>query len=421
MALSATVLGVALGLVPTRRWRLRSGRRRAARRSGGLGGVVLLLSVSLAAQPVSWPVLRGGPGPGKSPLGHPLNDDEEFHRELVRRDRRQPGDGPRLEAIDTRVVAQLTGPESANQTDQRWHVFGTDLGHMFWHAGRLYVVFGDTFGPAFGTDWRSSTMAWVDDPDPAEGLRFSGMVTDDAGRAAELLPSQKVHGVEMTVIPTYGFSLGDRMVLHYMSVKHWETPGRWVVNYSGLAYSDDSGRAWVKHPTARWSGDSNFAQVAAVTHDGYLYLFGIPAGRFGGVQLARVRPDEALSIDRYGYWTGSSWAADPGRAATVVPAPAGELSVAWSSRHRLWLMLHLDVQRHGVVLRTAGQLTGPWSAPHLVVSAVDHPQVYAPYIVPTGLDQSSLYFTVSRYDPPYDVFLMRTTLWPRPPARTPTT
>lgn len=412
-ALAAAGLGVGLiALVPVRR-RLRARRRLRTRPSGvlALGGAALVFSASLLGQSPRWPTDPGAPGPGKAPPGHPVKEEEALQREL-RRARPDPADRSPLEAIDTRMVSRLTGPGSINQTEGRWNIHGTDLGHMFWHRGRLYVVFGDTFGPTFGTEWRSSTMAWIDDPDPADGLVFSGMITNAAGHAAELLASQKVHGVEMTVIPTYGFSLGGRMVLHYMSVKQWQGPGQWEVNYAGLAYSDDDGATWVKHPTARWPGDGNFIQVAVIDHDGYLYFFGLPAGRFGSLRLARVRPDDALAVDRYAYWNGNSWVPDERAAATLIAAPVGELSVAWSSRFGRWLMLYLDEQRYGIVLRTAKQLTGPWSAPQLVASAVDYPQLYAPYIVPDGLDQEPLYFTVSQYEPPYDVSLMRTTLRP---------
>src|SRR5207248_6602149 len=96
-------------------------------------------------------------------------------------------------------------------------------------------------------------------------------------------------------IPTYGVSTGKRMFLHYMSVQHWGQPGHWTLNASGLAFSDDDGQTWTKDEHLTWPGDSNFGQVAIVEDRGYLYFFGIPGGRYGGVQLARVRPEEILT------------------------------------------------------------------------------------------------------------------------------
>lgn len=304
-------------------------------------------------------------------------------------------------------VAQVTGPGSVNDTARRWDVYGADLGHMLWYEGSLYMVFGDTFGPG-GHDWRSNTMARIASPVPSSGLPFASMVTGRGGAAAELLGSKKVDGVEQTVIPTYGIAVGSRMYLHYMSVRHWTSPGRWQINYSGMAWSDDGGRTWVKDPGTRWPAGSNFGQVAMAEQRGTVYLLGIPAGRFGGVQVARVSSADLLSLGDYRYWDGTTWSADPAAAATVVPAPVGELSVRWSSYLGRWLMMYLDESRAAVVLRTAPQLTGPWTAEQVVTTAAQYPELYAPYLVPveTGPD---VYFTMSQYGP-YEVYLMRARL-----------
>ena len=305
-------------------------------------------------------------------------------------------------------VAQVTGPGSINDTARRWDVYGADLGHMLWYEGSRYLVFGDTFGSG-GREWRSNTMARVAAPVPSSGLPFASMVTGPGGgTAAELLGSRKVDGVEQTVIPTYGIAVGGRMYLHYMSVRHWTAPGRWQINYSGMAWSDDGGHSWVKDPATRWPADSNFGQVAMVQQRGTIYLLGIPAGRFGGVQVARVEEGDLLHPGQYRYWDGRAWGADRATAATVVPAPVGELSVRWSSYLGRWLMMYLDESRGAVVLRTAAHLTGPWSSEQEVTTAAEYPELYAPYLVPveTGPD---VYFTMSQYGP-YEVYLMRARL-----------
>lgn len=304
---------------------------------------------------------------------------------------------------DTQVVAQLTGAGSLNHTD-RWGVHGTDLGHTFRFGGELRIVFGDTFGPQ-GRDWRSNAMAWTSDFDPSDGLRFDGMVTDRDQHAKELLASRKLAEVEVTVIPTYGVAVGERMFLHYMSVRRWGPPGRWVVGHSGLAFSDDRGRTWVKDPNVVWPEGSNFAQVAMVPRDGFVYLFGIPAGRFGGVKLARVPEGSLLDVQAYSYWNGLAWVRGDERAATtIVAAPVGELSVHWSPYHRLWLMTYLNHQRDAIVLRAAPLLVGPWDQERVLTAALDR-QLYAPYLLPDQ-EGPDIYFTISRFDL-YNVFLMR--------------
>ena len=49
-----------------------------------------------------------------------------------------------------------------------------------------------------------------------------------------------------------------------------------------VAYSDNGGQSWTEDPNTKWPGNSNFGQVSMVQPgDGYVYLFGIPRGRYG--------------------------------------------------------------------------------------------------------------------------------------------
>lgn len=321
---------------------------------------------------------------------------------------------PAMTVTDVTEVARLTGAGSVNATEERWNVAGTDLGHTFLHRGELYMVFGDTFGPERSA-WRSNALARIVSSDPRDGLRFASMVTNDAAgssdsgdawHAAEILGSRKIDGFEKTVIPTAGISLGDRMVLHYMSVRRWGPPGVWYLNGSGLAFSDDDGVTWEKHPDVWWPTAAGFGQVAMVRDGGFVHLFGIPGGRFGEARLARVEVEAIFDLAAYEYWDGAAWRADRSAAVAVVPAPVGELSVRWSERLRRWLMLYLNEERGAIVLRTAEALTGPWSGEQVVTTADEHPQLYAPYLVPGGHTGDDVYFTMSRYGP-YQVFLMR--------------
>lgn len=309
--------------------------------------------------------------------------------------------------LPTEQVAMLTGPEpSLNNTWDNWEVYGTDLGSSFMFNDEMYLIFGDTFSQ-YNQDWRSNTAAVTTDDDPSDGITFDRMITDANGRAKELLPSKKIDNDEITVIPTYGIAVDDRIFLHYMSVKHWGLPGHWELGHSGWAYSDDAGETWTKEPEATWPGDSNFGQVALEEHDGHIYIWGIPGGRYGGVQLARTVPEDILRIDGYEYWTGSAWAGDPAYANTVIPPNVGELSVRWNSFYDRWIMMYLNDPEGKIELRVADEITGPWSDPYIAARAADFPSLYAPYQFPKWNDTENIYFNMSLFGP-YQVFLMRT-------------
>lgn len=318
-----------------------------------------------------------------------------------------------LRATRASLVSQVTGVGASVPTAIPWNVHATDLGHMFWHREVLYMAFGDTFGEGgleHGRDWRSNVLARLAPPDPPQGaLRIESMIAGPDGTAREVLRSRKVDGEEVTVIPTSGISTGDRMFLHYMSVRTWHDPGHWDVGHSGLAYSDDDGETWSTPDDAVWPAELGFEQVAFVRSGGFVYSLGVPGGRFGDVRLRRVRELRMLERDAHEYWDGRIWTSRSEAAAVLVPAPVGELSVAWNERHRQWMMMYLDMSLHAVVMRLAPELTGPWGPAQTVVSGGDHPGLYAPYIVPLHEVGDDVWFTMSKWRP-YNVFLMRTTL-----------
>jgi hypothetical protein len=330
-------------------------------------------------------------------------------------------------------VAREIGPTSINNTVKRWDVQGADLGSMFDLNGKLYMVFGDTFGPpppagggGGGSDWRSNTMAVIKNwHDPASGLPFASMITNRPGHAKALIQGlhQPNNGKgEVTKIPTNGIGthLGprhDRMFLDFMSVKQWGQPGHWSLNYSAIAYSDDLGKNWTISDVS-WPGDSNFGQVAIVRvgsetdpAKSMLYFFGIPGGRFGSVELARVPETQILDQSAYQYYTGSPdgepvWSSDAAAAVPIVPAPVAELSVMWDAYLDSWIMITGNANENDLVMLDSPTLWGPWSSEHVLISGQQNPGAYGGYMSPllTENNGQDIYFTVSEWGP-YAVFL----------------
>ncbi|MCA1572903.1 MAG: DUF4185 domain-containing protein [Chloroflexi bacterium] len=328
---------------------------------------------------------------------------------------------------DLEEVAQLTGPGSINATD-RFAVAGTDLGSMFNMEDRTYFVFGDTFGSrpegmtgGGGGDWRSNVMAVTTDADPSDGITFDSFIADASEHATELIPSRKQTGLEITTIPTHGLAVGATMYLYYMSVNNWGRPGVWEANHSGVARSVDGGLTWEVLEGLEWSGESNFVQVSPSTianDDGTteIYLWGIPAGRFGGVQLMKVPEDEIEQLSSYRYFAGTdedgspTWSAEIDDASVVVDDTVGELSVAWNAYLHRWTMTYLSGEG-GVVIREGINPWGPWGEPITVATQASHPGLYGPFMNPRYVedDGKTIYFSLSRWDP-YQVYWMKVTL-----------
>jgi Domain of unknown function (DUF4185)/LGFP repeat len=328
-----------------------------------------------------------------------------------------------VDTADTRRVTTEIGPGSLNPPSSNG-IYGADLGHMFLNNGRLMMVFGDTFGAPAASDffsvphedWRSNTMGYAPaTASPANGVALTGWITDRTAHARELLSAQKVDGAEITVIPTYGVSVGNRAYLYYMSVRQWGIPGTWTLNHSGIAYSDNGGATWTKSPVT-WSGSSNFGQVTLVNQGGYVYVYGIPGGRYGGMKLARVPQGSVLNKTAYQYWNGSTWVTNNEYAATtIIPGPVGEMSVQYNSYYKKWLMMYLVDPTGEIVLRTADSVTGPWTDAQVVVDSDQYPDLYAPYIMPTNNAGRDIWFTMSMFGP-YNVSMMHTSLTPKAPT-----
>ncbi|MFC9561257.1 DUF4185 domain-containing protein [Agromyces sp. NPDC056965] len=316
-------------------------------------------------------------------------------------------------------IARLTGPDAVNDTASAM-VAGTDLGSMFEAGDRLWFVFGDTFGErpddaigGTGGIWRSNVLATSTDDDPSDGIAFDGFVTDELGWAIEPLASEKRDGVEMTVIPTYGFEANDDLYLHFMSVRHWGDPGEWETNFAGLARSTDDGATWEKLDDVTWPGDGGFQQVSVAQVGDELYFWGIPSGRLGSVQLMKVPEASVDDLGAYRYFAGTddsgtpSWSDDADDAATVIDRATGELSVQWNPGLERWVMTTM-IDNADAALYEGITPWGPWSDPVTLITQDELPGLYAPYLAPRFMsdDGRTMYFTLSEWGP-YNVFWYR--------------
>lgn len=330
-------------------------------------------------------------------------------------------------------LTRITGEDSCNRTASRFGITATDLG-ILWDDGRggVLVAFGDTYGAGWGgrgagpkhADWRFNVIARSIGTDLDAGLEFDWVLPREDGAAGQFLPADRT-AREHTVIPTSGIAVGGRNYLHYMSVRRWGMPGVWHTNYGALAYSDDGGHTWTKSPTAVWPnrgqrwwsrfrrrdpGGHPFQMIGfAGVVDGRVHLLGTPSGRFGAGHLARVGADDLLEPAAYEYWTGSGWSHDVLAAEPVLSAPVAELSVQFNRHFGQWFAVHLDEHRAAIVLRTAPELTGPWTDGEVLVAGAQYPGLYGGFLHPWSADGPAIHFTLTQWIP-YNVDLFRADL-----------
>ena len=319
------------------------------------------------------------------------------------------------------------------------NVYGTDLGIMWFNPvnGMTQLAFGDTFSGANMTgDWRSNVLLLSNDTNLTDGLTL--LNTGPAYQFIPAAPGQVFFiGSEVTNIPTSAVYANNNNYVSYMSVKSWDTPGRWTTNYSAISQYDPKTDKWVlqkqtvraagyfRSSTMYQAGDQNFQQMAYVVQPEsevapgqtrYVYAFGTPAGRAGSAYLSRVPENAVTDLKQYQYWDGNAWVSNQAKAAPVLgdsthsgglfgwaidlandPNVLGgslagftgaktggnvsEMSVQYNEYLDKYVVLYGN-GANNVILRTADDPTGPWSDPVTIATSVQYPGLYAPMIHP---------------------------------------
>ena len=391
----------------------------------------------------------------------------------------------------TTRVGWLTGANSLNDTVKRFGIAGTDVGVM-WDNGilkdnpataiveqrQVLIAFGDTFSnPGMTGNWRNNVLFRSADNVLSNGLyvpngiihdpgAYSGSPMSNPNFSREIIGKYGYAvGPEVTIIPTAAVSVAGagvngatRQYVNFMSVRSWDSPGKWTTNYSGITYSDDNGQNWTVVPAsgiraaaagrstkAFVAGNQNFQQGAYVKPPagtaeataGWVYSYGTPAGRTGTVYVSRVNDKQILDQTKYEYWNGSSWVKNKPAAATPILAgtttssffglikkttypTVSEMSVQYNPYLKKYVMLYGD-QNNNIVMRTSATPQSGWSAPKTLVTSSQYPGLYAPMIHPwsgstllkkadgTAEDPQMLYWNLSQWNE-YNVALMRTDL-----------
>lgn len=351
-------------------------------------------------------------------------------------------------SLDSTQLGWVTGQRNNAYPGATWkqvnntkwaNVYGTDLGIMWFNGenGLTQLAFGDTFsGANMSGDWRSNVLLLSDDTNLTDGLTLIN--TGPAYQFIPAAPNQVFFiGSEVTNIPTSALYANDNNYVSYMSVKSWDTPGRWTTNYSAVSQYNPATDQWVLQKStirsAGWfrarkayvPGNQNFQQMAYVLEPEsqvapggtrYVYAFGTPAGRAGSAYLSRVPEGAVTNLNQYEYWDGSQWVKKQAQAAPVIGASTkstglfgpiidlannpnffggwfagftgaktggnvSEMSVQYNDYLGKYVVLYGN-GANNVILRTADSPEGPWSDPITIATSIQYPGLYAPMIHP---------------------------------------
>ena len=330
----------------------------------------------------------------------------------------------------TSLVGWVTGPQSPNDTVNRFAVTGTDLGIMWDNgSGEVLMAFGDTYGycGVRGQQWRYNVLFRSRDGALSKTVSATSSPLWSQGLSKQIINSIKYSPTEKGIIPTAGIAVGNTQYLNFMSIKNWDSDGRWTTNFSGIAVSPDNGDHWGVYPDSirpsapnsvdrvqYVAGNENFQQGAFMKPgpgDPYIYSFGTPSGRGGAAYISRVLPAGVPDLRRYEYWSSASnsWVpGNPGAATPVIPGPVSEMSGQYNRHLNQYLVMYGN-GANDMVMRTAPAPQGPWSPERLLVPSMQFPGgIYAPFLHPWSTGRE-LYYNVSLWSE-YNVMLMRTVL-----------
>jgi len=261
----------------------------------------------------------------------------------------------------TKKVCQLTGDvdrasgqPTLSETGKRFGILSTDLGSSFEHDGRLFFLFGDTWGRPGDRD----VLAWTESK-TLERILLN-FYRDKDGKWLPLT----VPGVDQGAfdVPSGGVSVGGKM--YVIVTTDWSLE-KGVMGRSVLAVSQDDGRSF----QALYDlSCTKFINVSFWSSGGWLYIFGSGSYRKSDVYLARTRPADLTDRSRLLYFHGFNlkglpqWSARESEAVPLFHHPVvGEFSVAYCPPVRRYVLLYNSTSPRGIILRSAATPWGPWS------------------------------------------------------------
>lgn len=114
----------------------------------------------------------------------------------------------------------------------------------------------------------------------------------------------------------------------------------------------------------------NTKEAGSLNPDGFIYIYGV-RGQKKNVMVARVLPENIEAFDKWTFWDGKDWSADPLKIQTITDRASNELSVTALEDGRFAMIFQVDGLGKYVGLRLGNSPFGPFG-PVINVYDVSH-------------------------------------------------
>ena len=329
-----------------------------------------------------------------------------FQRPALSRQRSQPPNASSESVVES---ARYLGSQFLNNL---LGVTGMDGATSIVLPGdRSLWVFGDTVEEPFesihGLDLsrlRSNTATIVPRQDVSAGIHRFKLLTAPGGKQPrQIVPftaneDPSVH----RVWAIHGICVGQRVYLFYHRItllKGVDVFANFQLDGMGIAHADvrDLRFTRLEAPDGSlefWKGDQPSFGVFVQQDADFVYLWGCLQT---GMHLARTRPDRIDHLASYEYLVESPdarnrhviprWAKEFAPTAKLFDAVPNEMSASVNAHLGRHVAFHAYHREHKIVMRTAPQITGPWSdgqivfrperigAGDLIYAAKEHPEL----------------------------------------------
>lgn len=196
----------------------------------------------------------------------------------------------------------------------------------------------------------------------------------------EILPAGfHERALEIRFWPEHGIFVDGFVYLYYIGIQTVDPSTIWGFRNAGCGIArldpctgecekltrDGDWRLW------RSGGDLHFG-VQVLREGDDCYVFGSMCHYlFSHAVLAKVKASELGNVEAYTYLAaGDRWSESLDEAVSLGPC-AGDYSVSWNAHLGRYLMLYIDPYEKILTMRTAEQISGPYSEPRPIV-AVPH-------------------------------------------------